>query len=287
MIYLLGNPTLDRIRIGNRIVECFGGTVLYAGLFLARMGCAVALVGKGSRQQKRYLEQYGIETRHFTVTEAVTRFENRYVQAHRFQRARAGATIALKEVPRQAFAARAILAGPVLGELDPAILTAPRKSLLLIDMQGFLRHLDAGGNVYLKAGPVSEAVLAHADIVKLDRSEAEAVVGHFDDLQQAAERLHARGAACVLITCGGAGAFVSGASGRHWLAAPAVEVVDSTGAGDVFAAAFLMQYLESSGDVEKSGRFATAAAALATRAFGPGAIPGRQSITALLKQGPV
>jgi len=283
VIYLLGNPTLDRITVGPETVECFGGTVLYAGLFLSRLGWAAAVVGKGSRQQRLYLEQFGIDTRHFRIAEAVTRFEHRYGKGHRVQRAHAGSHIALHEVPQEAYAARAILAGPVLGELDAAVLTVPRKSLLLADMQGFLRQLDPEHRVVLHAGRAAKTALALADVVKLDRLEAEAVLGRFNDLQRAADRLHASGAGCVLLTCGSEGALVSGVSGRHWVPAVKGEMVDATGAGDVFAAAFLVNYLESDGNLEASGRFAAAAAALTTRDFGPAAVPDRQSVSALLE----
>jgi len=282
VIYLLGNPTLDRITVGTKTVVRPGGTVLYAGLFLAGMDCPVAVVGKGSRRHKRYMEQSGIDTRHFRIAEPVTRFDNRYARGLCRQRAQAGAGIAMDEISQEVFTGRAILAGPVLGELRPDVLTAPRKAPLLVDMQGFLRHIDRQGRVYLKPGSSAETALRHADIVKLNRSEAEAVLGPIDDFRRAADDLHAYGAACVLITCGGRGAFLSDRSGCLRLPAVAVEVVDSTGAGDVFAAAFLLGYLQSRGDLAESGRFAAVAAALSTRAFGPDAIPGRQSIVECL-----
>ena len=283
VIYLLGNPTMDRIRVGKQNVRCYGGTVLYAGRFLVRMNWAASVVGKGSLEQRRYLEQLGIQTRHFRIFTPATRFENRYVHTQRIQWARAGAAITLEDIPREAYTARAILAGPVLGELNPKIVTVPRTARMLVDMQGFLRRLDSNGRVYLESGRPAETAAAHADILKLDRAEAEAMVGSADDLPKAAERLHALGAGCVLITCGRDGAFVSNGSSRYWLPAPRVEVVDSTGAGDVFGAAFLVKSLESGGTLLESGRFAAAAAALSTRATGTEAVPGRGAIAALLQ----
>lgn len=283
MIYLLGNPTLDRIRVGKQSVPCYGGTVLYAGRFLVRMKRTVSVVGKGSREQRRYLEQLGIQTRHFRISEPPIQFENRYVHAQRIQWARAGAAITLENIPREAYTARAILVGPVLGELDPNIVTVPRTALMLVDMQGFLRRLDSNGRVYLESGRPAETAAAHADILKLDRAEAEAMVGSADDLPKAADRLHALGAGCVLITCGRDGAFVSNGTSRFWLPAPRVDVVDSTGAGDVFGAAFLLKFLDSGGNLLESGRFAAAAAALSTRAIGAEAVPGPRSIAKLLK----
>jgi sugar/nucleoside kinase (ribokinase family) len=57
--------------------------------------------------------------------------------------------------------------------------------------------------------------------------------------------------------------------------------VDVTGAGDVFAAAFLIR-LEESNSPETSARFAACAAALSIEAVGTDGIPMREQIEARL-----
>ena len=47
MIHLIGNLTRDHIVNGPKRVKAFGGSVLYAGLFLARSGYEVTIIGKG------------------------------------------------------------------------------------------------------------------------------------------------------------------------------------------------------------------------------------------------
>lgn len=61
-----------------------------------------------------------------------------------------------------------------------------------------------------------------------------------------------------------------------------VEVVDTTGAGDVFNAAFLLAYF-SKKDVVLAGRFANAAAAISVTRAGWGNYPTRSEVNALLR----
>jgi sugar/nucleoside kinase (ribokinase family) len=61
--------------------------------------------------------------------------------------------------------------------------------------------------------------------------------------------------------------------------------VDPTGAGDVFAAAFLAR-LHETNDVAEATRFAAAAASLSTAAAGTVAIPTREQIEERLARSP-
>ena len=61
------------------------------------------------------------------------------------------------------------------------------------------------------------------------------------------------------------------------------EIVDPTGAGDVFAAALFVRYTET-GDLVASARFAHAAAARSIEGRGTSAIPGREAIERKLKE---
>ena len=69
--------------------------------------------------------------------------------------------------------------------------------------------------------------------------------------------------------------------GCHEVAPFAVHEFDSTGAGDVFAAAFMVRVHET-GDVMKSARFASAAAALVVQGPGLAAVADRAAIETLL-----
>ncbi|ABU81225.1 carbohydrate kinase family protein [Ignicoccus hospitalis] len=74
----------------------------------------------------------------------------------------------------------------------------------------------------------------------------------------------------LVITLGGKGSLVYTRGGRaYYVESLKVEVVDTTGAGDVYAAAFLVTYL-TEGDIIKAAKAASAAGALAVT------VPGGQ-----------
>lgn len=100
-------------------------------------------------------------------------------------------------------------------------------------------------------------------------------------LQVALHHLRGQVGGCVAIKQSDGGCLLSRGHGMLTLAAPSMKVVDSTGAGDAFTAAFAIRRLEGA-DPRDAARFAVAAAALAVTAFGSQpAYPTRQDIEAL------
>jgi ribokinase len=87
----------------------------------------------------------------------------------------------------------------------------------------------------------------------------------------------------TIITQGANGARLYDGERFIHFTAPIVPVVDSTGAGDVFAAVFLVRYLECS-EVITAGRFAVAAAALSMRGFAASALPSGLEIEQLMER---
>ncbi len=270
-IYLIGNPTRDRIVRGGDTVDTLGGTVLYAGLFLARSGIPVFIVGKGNREMLDWLESRGIACDHFRLTSQVVAFENRYGPAGRQQLARSGRTIRLTEVPQAVFQARAILVGAVLMEVDPRITRTSRSGILMVDVQGFIRSLGVAGNVIFRVDPTLQEAIGGCDILKADQHEAEAITGTAD-IRESARRLRQMGPGIIIITLSSRGSVIF--DGRRWIRihAPKIKAVDPTGAGDVFDAAFLLEYLRNE-DVVAAGRCGTSAAALSVAGFGTAAVP--------------
>jgi fructokinase len=75
-------------------------------------------------------------------------------------------------------------------------------------------------------------------VVKLS-DEDSAYLWPDDEPAEAAAAVLRRGASAVLLTAGAAGARVVTARGATQVAAPAVDVVDTIGAGDAFTGAFV------------------------------------------------
>jgi sugar/nucleoside kinase (ribokinase family) len=88
----------------------------------------------------------------------------------------------------------------------------------------------------------------------------------------------------VVLTRGRGGCTVWTRDGRHDLAAVRHNEVDPTGAGDVFAAAFLIEYARSR-DALAAARFATVAGALAVGGVGAASVGDRAQIEALMSAG--
>jgi len=152
----------------------------------------------------------------------------------------------------------------------------------------------AGVPVVLNAAParpLPDALLAALDVLVVNEGEALALAGERGPsgpagaaatggrgpsaaAGAAAAALLARGARAVVVTLGGDGGFVLDRDGPTEIAAHAVDVVDTTGAGDTFAAA-VAAGVGAGQDVRASARLAAAAAALAVQR------PGAQSAPTL------
>jgi sugar/nucleoside kinase (ribokinase family) len=111
-----------------------------------------------------------------------------------------------------------------------------------------------------------EEVLPEVDFFLPNEDEGLALTGITGPAGQA-EAFLAAGAGTVVITCGHAGALMATPARQAWLAAPAVDAVDSSGAGDAFAAGFISGVLEGWPD-DKKLIFASVVGASACTALG-------------------
>ena len=86
----------------------------------------------------------------------------------------------------------------------------------------------------------------------------------------------------VCVTRGALGVRI-GRTNEKWLETPALKAnpTDLTGAGDVWAAAFVIALSEEE-SLERAGRYASAASAVAIESEGLSGCPSREEITARL-----
>ena len=100
--------------------------------------------------------------------------------------------------------------------------------------------------------------------------------------QAAAQALHQAGAETAIVTLGERGAVVCSAAGLRAYPAFAVDVVDTTGAGDAFHGAFMYALLQD-WELPRCVRFAAAVGSLNCRALGGRtALPSRPEVDAFL-----
>lgn len=144
---------------------------------------------------------------------------------------------------------------------------------------------EAGSAVVLDAdtlAPGLAELLGQVDFPIVSRSFAEAF-GESRTVRGGLDAIAARGARLAVVTLGASGAVAR--AGERVIESPAfrVEVVDTTGAGDVFHAAFAWALLAGE-DAEGVLRTAGAAAALACRALGAqGGLPTPDEIERFLR----
>lgn len=103
-------------------------------------------------------------------------------------------------------------------------------------------------------------------------TDPDAIIDHY----------HALGPGIVLVTRGGEGARLGTGATRHWIPAHPSSPVDSTGAGDSFAGAFLAWWLETGDPAEAARRAAIVAAGTVSGLGAVAPIPRRAEVIAAL-----
>ncbi len=257
-----------------------GGTVLYAALAARNLGKRVGLLTRTATGDNEFdwrLRQAlpGIDVIKQPGA-ATTTFENVYDGGSRQQYLHAWAwPLNLKLLPASWRQAPIIHLAPVAGEIAEAeavaLLQERQGGLCGITPQGWLREWrDDGGKVFFRRWEAAAQILplAHAIIFsEEDVASAPEVGAEFIRLT-----------ATAAVTRGERGAVIH-QHGNLVVEQPGFKAkeFDPTGAGDVFAAAFLCT-LHDSGDLAAAARFACAAGALTVEQAGLASVPTRAQI---------
>lgn len=263
-----------------------GGTVTFAALTAYHLGLVSALVTCADEallaQLPTLLPQIGLAGR---VTPLSTTFENRYSEGFRVQYLRARAAhLELTDVPSSWLDAPITLLGPLAQEIPlplvQALLRQPG-SLLAATPQGWLRRWDVDGRIWPTPWTHAAEILPLLDVLILSHDD---LLPFADGRREAADAILAAWSMQVpllVATDGrhGATLFERGVTTR-FPPYPAVEV-DPTGAGDVFAAAFLTHLYQHS-DAHAAMNFANCAASLSIEQLGTSGIPTPEQIQARL-----
>lgn len=201
-----------------------------------------------------------------------TIFENRYAPSGRTQLLHGLALpIDLNGVPDEWREAPAVHLAPIMQEVPLGINIAAYfpGAAVAATPQGWLRHVEPGQLVNTTPALLSELPLGGVDIVILSEED---VQGEETLVQQLSQRLP-----IVVLTRAERGATVFKDGGSVDVPAFPADVVDPTGAGDVFAAAFLAATCEGL-DPIAAARWACAAAAWAIEAPGATGLPTREMV---------
>jgi sugar/nucleoside kinase (ribokinase family) len=262
----IGHVTRDRRPDG----DVLGGSAAYAALTARHLGWEVGVLTAAGPDFEPERELAGIEV-FLTRSGSTTRFVNTYDEdgtRHQTVIARAD-DIELTPLPEDWRQPDALLLSPVAGELGGVRAAALEAGSVGAVAQGWLREIGPGGAVspreWTHAGPdllgVHVVVLSEQDLPDAEAGARE-LLTHVP---------------MVALTRGWSGLTLLTRQGDHQVPSLPRAEVDPTGAGDVFAAAFLVRYHEA-GDPLAAAAFAACAASCAVEGVGASSLGDREEV---------
>jgi 1D-myo-inositol 3-kinase len=270
-VLLIGHITKDVLDDG-RIVP--GGAVTFASLALDRLGLAPSIVTSAGVEDR--VTSFPNDNWCCKPSSRTTVFRNSQRNGRRVQYILDRASVILPaDIPRDWWGVPVVLVCPVARETGPDIAAAFPRALTAIMLQGVLRRWNEAGLVSVREGSFAE-YLTGPQVAIVSREDIGSNRTLEEELMSIPE--------IAVITEGRHGCWVrAGTETRHVNAFPADEV-DSTGAGDVFAAAFVAS-LASGQDPFAAARFAGCAASLFVERHGVAGMPYLADIQSRLNSG--
>lgn len=272
---VIGTITKDIVPGGFNL----GGTVSYGAITARRLGQQAAIVTSSAPDLTLPDAFDGIHCLSVPAAHTTT-FRNEYVDGTRRQYVKAVAEpITPDAVPPAWRRAPLVHLGPLVNEVDESLVHLFPDAQVIATPQGWFRSWDATGYVTLGAWPRAGELLPHLTALILSDED---VRGDPECIEHWIALTHT-----LVLTHGARGASVYHAGEVAHLPARPAREVDPTGAGDVFAAAFLVRLRETirqTGveDPWEAARFANVTASFSVEGPGFSAIPYRAQVEAYL-----
>lgn len=252
---LIGHSCHDKTSSGFTL----GGAVSYSGIAAKKLGAEPAIltsVGNDFLFHKIF-EKEKIPF-HIKSAEQTTIFENIYSEEKRTQYIHAkAANIFVNDIPYFLRNPKIVQCSPICDEVDFEILSYFPGVLVGATIQGWLRQWNKSGLVSPKK--INWSKLSAADVVIFSDEDIRGFEEYLPEIIS-----HVK---IVAMTQGVDGVNIWEKGTRFHFPSYPTQVVDATGAGDVFAAAFLIR-LSQTENISKAARFANAAASLSVGGHG-------------------
>jgi len=268
---LIGHVTHDETLDGPML----GGTVSYAGITANALGANVALVTSANPDDTVLASIPSRINMHLIETPQSTVFINRYVGDVRRQilRSRA-ADLSWHDIPDKWRRAPIVHLAPLDDEVDPQLAFAFPDSFCATTPQGWMRTWDAAGVVSPKPWADADRLLPQLNATILSEEDIQwdkALEAHYAALSQ-----------ILVVTRAAKGCTVYQKGQPPMdIPAPVVQVVDATGAGDVFASVFLIT-LQRTDSIRCAAEMATQLASYSVTRVGLESIPTADELTAVV-----
>jgi len=264
-----------------------GGTVTFAARAAYHLGLAAGVVTCAAPDVLEELASVLAGVMLYTrPTVATTTFRNTYTHGFRTQYLHARAdTLATTDVPVAWRDAPVVLLGPLAQEITPTLVALFRRrsgAIIAATPQGWLRRWDADGRVWPTLWANAEQIMPLLDVLILSYDDLLPFVNGKRLEADALLHVWSTRVPLLVATDGRHGATLFQRGGTRHFPAYFVEEVDPTGAGDVFAAAFLVA-LYRDGDAPHAVAFANCVASFAIEHKGVQGIPTPAMVEARLK----
>ncbi|MBV9596733.1 MAG: ribokinase [Chloroflexi bacterium] len=261
---LLGHVTVDRLD-DNRVA--LGGTATYAAVTARNLG-ARAAVHTSAAYEPGLIDTLGGVLVARIPAEYTTCFVNDYTSGKRRQTLESVAEkLTYDQLLPEWRHPPVVHVGPLCNEIDAAIVERFPRSLVGVTPQGWMRGWDESGIVHPVEWIDAWRVLRKADVV---------IISENDVTDRSVIRDWANHARMLVVTLGERGCDVyrhGGGEPYHSPAFKSAQEVDPTGAGDVFAAAFLWHLHMQNRDWRTAADWANCVASFAVEKRGVTGVP--------------
>jgi sugar/nucleoside kinase (ribokinase family) len=269
----------DFVAVGHVTVDHFGevtrpgGAALYAAITAHRLGLSAAILTSHGAdfpldEVPSQIEVVGLDA------PATTAFEHRETRGGRTLRVLGTARpLTVDDLPEDWQPTPLALLAPVLQEVDPGLATAFPDAAVGAELQGWLRAVDGQGVVSPTQWAAPDVALGRLQALFVSRHD---VGGQETQVSEWVQRVP-----LAVVTAGAAGAILYVNGDRYEVRPRRTREVDPTGAGDVFAATFLIHY-DRLADAWEAAEAATCAASLSVEGEGWSTVPDAATLAAAL-----
>jgi 1D-myo-inositol 3-kinase len=283
-ILLVGHVTWDLESTDRRGPGRLGGTVSFAAVTALRLGRQPTVVTRTAATTDLSELPNGVDL-YVLPSPTTTTFANLYTAHGRIQYCFEQALpITAADIALELQRPKAVLLGPLVDEITPDVAAIFNDdSLVAAVPQGWMRRWDADGRVHAKPWQSAAAILPHLDVLVLSLEDIDYDLARLDPFFE-----HI---GLVVVTEYREGSTIytrhdDGSVTQTKIPPRPAHEVDPTGAGDVFATAFVIRYQET-GDAGEAARFANITASFSVEQPGVRGVPTRETVLAYMAAHPV
>ena len=264
---IIGHFAKDLLPDGSHLL---GGTAAYAALTAHALGLRVGIATSFPAEELDTLN-LPADIQIFNIpSQAATTFTNIETSSGRVQKLHAkAAQIDLSQIPQVWRKTPIIHLGPVVQETDAQLPKGFAPTLLGLTPQGWLRSWDTEGNISPSKWSEMEPSL----------NQAGAVVLSIEDVQDDEEFIEemSLNSRVLAVTEGEDGVRLYWNGDLRRFRAPTVDILNTTGAGDIFATAFFIRLYQTR-DPWEAARFGVCLASQSVTRLGLESIPTKEEI---------